>query len=130
MVVTDKIIVISDQQKKDICSKYKVAAQGKVYVIPLGFDLAPFSQKSNDISYLRDRFVLKEKDQPFLVGIIGRLTPIKNHIMFLDVIRYLKDKGEINKFSFIIVGDGELRNYLEEYSVKLDIREYVTFSGW
>ena len=41
---TDKIIVASPLQKKDICKKYKITSDKKVKAIPLGFDLKIFSE--------------------------------------------------------------------------------------
>jgi glycosyltransferase involved in cell wall biosynthesis len=128
--ITDKIIVISEQQKNDICGKYRVVDPGKVDIIPLGFDLSKFSQKGNEAINMRRRFISEEDGDVTLVGIIGRLTAIKNHKMLLDAVRYLKVLGRIERFRFLIVGDGELREYLENYAMKLGINDYVIFTGW
>ncbi len=128
--VTDRIIVISKQQKYDICTRYQVVNPEKVVTVPLGFDLSKISRKANDTINLGDRFIQLRGNNVVLVGIIGRLTAIKNHSMLLDTAKHLKDKGQIQQFRFVIVGDGELRNDLEDYAQKLGINEYVVFAGW
>ena len=64
------------------------------------------------------------------VGIVGRLAPIKNHYLFLDAVsKVIKEKSEL-KARFKIIGDGELRQGLEEYSKKLNLETYVESVGW
>lgn len=58
---------------------------------------------------------------------IGRLTPIKNQALLLNAFSdVLKEKSESR---LVIVGDGELRLYLEELTKKLEIQENVSFYG-
>ena len=70
------------------------------------------------------------KNDVILIGIIGRLVPIKNHKMFLRSAKYFIIKNPDIKVKFVVVGDGELRNDLQEYTHKLELNEYVTFCGW
>jgi glycosyltransferase involved in cell wall biosynthesis len=66
-----------------------------------------------------------------LIGIIGRLAPIKNHTMFLEVAkRVIQMKSSGMNLRFMIVGDGELRPELESYAAELGIDDYVIFTGW
>ena len=62
------------------------------------------------------------------IGIIGRLTKIKNHQMFIDaaaILTWLKDN---NNLHFWIIGDGELYGTL--YMRRSLLKEYLTFTGW
>ena len=52
------------------------------------------------------------------VAIIGRLAPIKNHQLFLDVIELLAEKGI--KARYFIVGDGQEKNSIEQRSEELE----------
>ena len=65
-----------------------------------------------------------------LVGIVGRLTAIKNHRLFIEPIRLLLSKGIITDAKFLIVADGELRRDLEELTEKLSLMDRVIFTGW
>ena len=66
----------------------------------------------------REEFNLQEDD--IAIGIIGRLTAIKNHTFFLKAIRNLLNNTS-KRFKVFIVGDGEDRTYLEELSSKLNL---------
>ena len=60
--------------------------------------------------------------------------PIKNHRLFLKAAQMvrlrLENEAQPFKVRFIIVGDGELRQELEEFSRKLTIADCVEFTGW
>jgi glycosyltransferase involved in cell wall biosynthesis len=63
-----------------------------------------------------------------LVGIVARLTAIKNHRLFLDAASLIVEAGQ--KAMFLVVGDGELRAELEAYVAALGLAERVIFTGW
>jgi glycosyltransferase involved in cell wall biosynthesis len=122
---TDAIVVVSESQKRELCSNYHIALASKFRVIPLGFDLEPF---------------LSCKDKPHTssltphasvtIGIIGRLTPINNHRLFLEAARLLVANKRDTRTRFIIVGDGELRRDLEDLTQQLALADRVMFTGW
>lgn len=111
------IVAISELQKKELSETFKICKKEKIQVIPLGFDLAQFQEKR--IS-LRDE-VRKELNllpDEVAVAIIGRLAPIKNHQLFLDVVKILAEKAIRPRF--FIVGDGSERSLIEEQVNKLN----------
>jgi len=55
------------------------------------------------------------------VGIIGRLVPIKNHDMFLQIVKKVKD-AVTQKVKFFIIGDGEDRQRIEQKCVELNLK--------
>ena len=128
--LTDKIVVISPLQKEDICRTFKIAPPEKVTIIPLGFELTPFIGCEKRRSKIRDQYFPFDTEETLLVGIIGRLTHVKNHRMFLDAVKYLKDLKKIRFFRFIIIGDGELKEDLMMYAAELELEESVVFTGW
>lgn len=127
---TDRIIVISPSQKADICRRYRIAPPEKVEVVRLGFELEAFSRDPEGCQKKRREFLGHERDGAFLVGIIGRLTPVKNHRMFLEGLKVLRDADEIGGLYFVIVGDGELRGELEEQALDYGLSRSVRFAGW
>ena len=116
---TDRIIVISATQEKDICQRYRIAHPRQVQVVPLGFDLSGFEKLGPPPS-----------QRIFSVGIIGRLTPVKNHRMLFEAVRTLKDQGKDHSFNFFVVGDGEFRETLTREAAALGIEKKVVFTGW
>jgi glycosyltransferase involved in cell wall biosynthesis len=130
---TDKIIVLSNQQFKELCYRYKIASPDKFVIIPLGLDIDKFLHCDIKKGQLRKELGVDE--QTLLVGIVGRLVPIKNHRMFLDAVAEVikpKTRDILEKpfVRFIIIGDGELRSELEAYTLKLGIEDNITFTGW
>jgi len=117
---TDKIITVSDNLKKELAEKFKIAPEEKISVIELGFELEELF-----------RLAPKESAETVNIGIVGRLVPIKNHKMVLDCAHNLKQYASISRrFRIIIVGDGEARGDLEKYAEELGIHDIVEFKGW
>ncbi len=113
---SDGIIAISEIQKRELSEIHKICPASKIQVIPLGFDLEKFHlNKEENRSITRKRFNLEEDE--IAIAIVGRLAPIKNHSMFLDVIEQVLGKTT-KKIQVFIVGDGEekekISNRVEE----------------
>ena len=64
-----------------------------------------------------------------MVGIVGRLTEIKNHELFLQAAAICKSKAPGVRWRFIVVGDGALRASLEQQAATLGLAEDVIFTG-
>ncbi|OGP62374.1 MAG: hypothetical protein A2V65_01825 [Deltaproteobacteria bacterium RBG_13_49_15] len=126
--ISDAIVAISKTQKTDLVEKYRIAPLHKIKTIELGFDLEPFLKSAS----LKGRFrrSIGIDDETILIGIIGRLVPIKNHMMFLRAAKRLIDQNPRHKIKFLIVGDGELRETLEQKCREYELIDYVTFCGW
>ena len=62
-----------------------------------------------------------------LIGIVGRLDPVKGHIDFLKAAQRVIEKWP--DANFVIVGDGEIRTELEAKSESLNIDKNVKFLG-
>jgi glycosyltransferase involved in cell wall biosynthesis len=77
--ITDCIVAVSPQVKNDLVA-YGVASSEKITVIPLGFDLDPFLMCQRHRGEFQRELGLEEGIQ--LVGIVGRIFPIKNHRLF------------------------------------------------
>lgn len=118
---TDKVVVVSNSVENDVSMRYNIVSKDKVAVIQLGFELEKFFEADKNKGRLRQELGLGS--DVLLIGIVGRLVPVKNHKMFLDVVKKVPAK-------FIIVGDGELRQELENYAAELGIRDKVVFLGW
>ncbi|MEA3428772.1 MAG: glycosyltransferase [Thermodesulfobacteriota bacterium] len=63
-----------------------------------------------------------------LVGMVGRLVPVKNFGLFLKAARRVIDSGIRAKF--ILIGNGPLRSELQKMVVKLCLTEQVIFMGF
>lgn len=123
---TDRIIVISEQQRREINEVFRVGRREQFAVIPLGIDLSAYALWQSGRNRLRAE--LNADDGQVLIGIVGRLTEIKNHRLFLQAAALLK-KNAASKIRFVIIGDGNLRGDLEEQAKSLGLSEDVLFLG-
>jgi glycosyltransferase involved in cell wall biosynthesis len=117
--ISTAIIAISDIQKEELCNIHKVCKPHKTAVIPLGFDLTRFRTEQPTLrAGFRNQFHLD--DDTFVVAIIGRIVPVKNHRMFISVIEQTRRQTG-KKLVGLIVGDGEDRALMEHYSESLGL---------
>ena len=130
-LVTDRLIVVSKQQSIEIGEKFRVGRRGQIKVIPLGLDLGLFADHASRRAKFRHELCIP--DHTILIGIVGRLTEIKNHQMFLDVVARFKEidpacwrQGAVR---FIVIGDGGLRESLEDQCEALGLGKDVIFVG-
>ena len=130
-LVTDRLIVVSKQQSVEIGETFRVGRPGQIKVIPLGLDLDVFANHASRRARFRQEFCIP--DDAILIGIVGRLTEIKNHEMFLNVVARLKAvdpacrrRGAVR---FIVIGDGGLRQTLESQKQALGLDADVIFVG-
>ncbi len=129
------IVAISEIQKNELCDVHKICPREKMEVIPLGFDLDRFQQhREEKRKAFRESFSLHPDE--IVISIIGRLVPVKNHEMFLDVALDVLNNRE-RPVRFLIVGDGEERNKLEEIAQRYnmlhpntDFCKNVLFTSW
>jgi len=96
---TDVIIVISEQQKKEI----EQVIKKETILIRNGFHLKRFLE-----NYSKQR-----NPRCTYIGIVARLTLIKNLHYFLDIIEGLDNKQK-NRYRGYIVGEGELKEELKK----------------
>ncbi len=122
---THCIVTVSERVKHELVA-YGVAPPERITVIPLGFNLEPFLNAQAQQGQFRREFALNNGLQ--LVGIVGRLFPIKNHRLFLDAAARVAAGKPATRF--IIVGDGVLRPELERQAHALGIADRVIFTGW
>lgn len=123
---TDRIIVISEQQRREINEVFRVGRREQFAVIPLGIDIGLYASWQDRRPRLRTE--LNADDDQVLVGIVGRLTEIKNHGLFLRAAALLK-RSTKSKVRFVIVGDGNLRRDLEEQAKTLGLSDDLSFLG-
>ena len=136
--ISTGIIAISDIQKFDLSQKYRICPEEKIKVIPLGFDLSSFREDvAGKRKAFREKYQIAEDE--IVIGIVGRLVPIKNHILFLKALQLLKKKSK-ERIRAFIVGDGETRQQIESMAKHLEMDyvswlesqrpAFLTLTGW
>ena len=123
--LSDHLIAVSESVRGDLI-RFKVAPSDRISVIPLGFDLEPFLKSQDRRGQFRSE--LRLNDRARLIGIVGRIFPIKNHALFLEAAREVARADASARF--VIVGDGVLRRSMEDRAGRLGLADRVFFTGW
>lgn len=122
---TNVIITITPKQQEEILN-LGIGSKTNHTMVPLGLDLEKFYTQQRFCGFLHKTFNISPKKR--LIGITARFTAIKNLTLFLKVAKKLLE--EYDDIHFVLVGDGEDRPMLEDFSKELQIEEHVTFTGF
>jgi glycosyltransferase involved in cell wall biosynthesis len=124
--LTDRVIALSEAQRRDLVEQFRICAAERVRVIPLGLDLSPFA--SADPAAVRAFRASVGAERRPIVSIVGRLAPVKNHDLFLDAASLLSAGGR--ELVFAVVGGGSEEARLRARADALGVAHRVRFLGW
>ena len=125
---TTRVVTVSDAVRSEIVDTLKVTGGDKCVVVRLGLELGAFLECGKARGAFRAE--LGVKDDTLLIGIVGRLVPIKNHALFFDAAKMVLERDPGKDIRLVVIGDGELRAFLEQYAKKAGIDRSVYFVGW
>ena len=123
---TDRVVAVSPQVARELSSVFAVAPADRLVTIPIGLELERFAHATDGSGF---RGELGVPENVPLVGIVGRLVPIKNHDLFLQACRILAAERQ-GSVRFAVIGGGELRGALEARARELGLEDAVAFAGW
>ena len=138
---TDRLVVPSARLRDDLVAM-RVGRGDQYAVIPLGFELEKFfaigpaplrtprgsaGEEAGPRESGLFRAELKVPEGAILFGVVGRLTPIKNHALLLDAFSRMRSSPAAH---LAIIGDGELRSALEADVRARGLADRVHFAGW
>lgn len=124
--LSDSIITLSEGLRRELIDTYHIARRNRINVLPVGFDLHTFAQTPRHMGTFRKEWNIAP-DAP-LVGVIGRLLPVKNIGLFLQAAAQVHE--QLPDARFVIIGDGEERAALEAQTQALNLGDAVIFTGW
>jgi glycosyltransferase involved in cell wall biosynthesis len=123
---TDRIVAVSESQKRELSETYRIAPAEKIEVIPLGFDLDPFLQVEEKKA-AQDSSSVAELPA-WSVGWIGRFAPIKAPGLFVECAALVHNEHPGARF--MMVGGGELRSQCESQIRRQQLDQAVRIVGW
>lgn len=130
------LIAISQLQKREMVQDFKLCTSKKMKVINYGYELARFyTEVETKRTHFRKHWKI-QKDE-LLIGIIGRLVPIKNHALFLKAFDKVVQQYP-KKVKAVIIGDGEEKENIQQlcntlqlsYTNQPNDEAKVTFTSW
>mgnify|MGYP005842295897 CR=1 FL=1 len=124
--LSTRIVAVSENLRRELGEVHRVAPPDKIEVVIPGYELGALAQVRRGQGDFRERHGIPPAAP--LVGIVGRLVPIKHHALFLESAALVRER--IPDARFAIVGDGELRPAAEAQTATLGLADCVHFTGW
>lgn len=118
----DKIVCISDAERESALRE-KICNPDKLQVIYNGIDL----EEINSTVPIK-RIELGIPNDAFVVGMVGRLSKQKAPDTFVKAAKLIKEA--IPNAYFLMVGDGELRNQIEDMIQQYGLDSSFLITGW
>ncbi len=119
----DKVVAVSPQIYDNLAKRN--ISPSKLEVIPNGIDVNRF-EAGTDKEAIKKELGIKRED--FVVGSVGRLSSEKGLIYLLEAASKVKTK--MRDVSFVIVGEGDMKQDLIDYAKELKIDDKVIFTGY
>lgn len=104
----------------------KVYRKSNALTVVNGIDTKLFSNDMSKRLILRKKFNIGN-DKKIIIN-VARFTEPKDHINLIHAFKYVLENG-IEKTHLYLVGDGPLRNKIEDEIKKLNLTEFVTLLG-
>src|SRR5450631_294544 len=120
--VTTRVVAISESQAQELVEKFCVARRDQIAIVKNGFDLRGLAGSVQLRHAARRDLSLSEDD--FLVVWAGRLVPIKNVPLLLEVVR---QAARLPRVKFLVAGDGPLRGDVAKECASC---KNLQFIGW
>ncbi len=124
-LVSTKIVAVTQSQKDELL-RYKIAPSQKIANIPLGLELDQLQNVQKEKGTFRSELGLEKDDA--LIGSIARLVPVKGHAFLFRAAQKVIDT--FPRVKILVIGNGELRNELEDLASHLGIEKNVVFCGF
>lgn len=122
--LTDAFIAVASEHGRYLVQEERFPAD-KVHVIPNGVDTDCFQWSATRRARAREQLGF-DADTP-VCGIVAALRPEKNHELFLQTAARVR--SELPKARFVIIGDGEQREKLQQLTQQLGLADNVQFLG-
>jgi glycosyltransferase involved in cell wall biosynthesis len=128
IIVTDRIVVLSDKQFHEIHGKFGLGRKEQFEIIPLGIQMGDLNISIQEKKSFRKEFNL---NRHITIGIVGRIAPIKNHKMLIDAAGEIVKQGIDNKVKFVVIGSGSKKDMseLKNYTQIKNLCDHVIFTG-
>lgn len=122
-VISTRIVTPSEYVKNLISTKQKVRNE-RVDVIYNGVDIDRIRNRK-DIHLKKREVGIEDGDR--VIGIVARLTPVKNHVSLIKAMKIVCER--IERCKLLVVGDGELRPQLEQEVRQSGLEKAIAFLG-
>jgi len=124
-IIVDRYVSVSYSLERELADVLNIA-EDKIVTIPNGVDLRKFSAVPVE-AVSKIKAGLGIPDSAFVIGSVGRLEPVKNYEMLLNV--FAKLCSYVSDIHCVLIGDGSMRSTLESLADQLGVGAKVHFTG-
>ena len=122
---TTGIIALTPNLAYELNNILKIKDKEKITSIPLGLNLKPFLLTPRRSNTWRKIMGFSQND--FIIGIVARLVPVKNHGMLINSMNKLCNI--FPNLHLAIIGNGELEEKLKQQTSNLGLSKHIHFCG-
>ena len=123
--IIDKTLVCNGNSKK-ILEKHFKRNPNEVETVYIGVDEKKFDPDKYNKEELEQKY-LGEKTDKKIISFICRISEQKRPLLFLEIIKKLKEKR--NDFKVLVVGNGNLLDRMKESAKKMELTNDILFLG-
>lgn len=124
----DALIVLNESDRRIAVDQLKMKAD-KVRLIPNGVRLQGLARAKGEARSRIRQAVFEADDETLCVGMVGRLWRQKNPGCLLEAAKKVLARAE-RPVKFFFIGDGELREELDQSIVAAGLQGRITVLGW
>ena len=128
--LSTRLVVLTRAQRHEMAERLEIAAPERFAVVPLGLELTRFRAVDRPGGRVPARAGLGIAPEERVVGIVGRLVPVKNHELMLDACARLCRMDGPPWRLLVVGGGGEREGQLRERACRLGIEGRVLWLGW
>jgi glycosyltransferase involved in cell wall biosynthesis len=126
---TDAYVSVSKMLSEKYVEK-GIGEKEKYYTVYSGIRLDKFCDVRERINYGEKQRELGINSKHFVIGNVARLETRKGHQFLLDAFKKVTLERKDCPLKLLIIGEGEDREKLENYTRELNLEEKVIFAGY
>lgn len=124
-LITTHFICVSKNNLEE-GKKLGIIKEGQASIIKSGVEIEKFLNASVDVKSKKIELGIPIDKK--IIGMVACFKPQKAPLDFVRIARILRDSRD--DLHFIMIGDGELREKIEEEIKKLELKENFSLLGW
>lgn len=121
---TDALVALNHELSEEI-QQFGVGRPEQFVTVALGIPLQDYANTPRKNGVFRHKYQLSKAP---LIGLVGRLTAIKNIDLLIEVAHQLTQR--FSNIQFALIGDGEEKARLQQKIIQLDLQKHFLFTGW
>jgi len=124
--LTDRLVTLSPGQMRELSERHGIASAERFCIIPVGVDLRRYLRCRERRGNLRRELELDPGTR--LIGWVGRMVPVKDPLLFLELCAGLCRQSAAPHI--VLVGDGPLRPAVAARAGELGIQHRTHLLGY